>query len=115
MVDQITIGDKIKKAREDAGLTQEELGKKIGITAMGISYLEKGLRKIKIDDIVKIAEQLNVEKSYLLEPITGNSASSAGSASTFNLRSEFELEESEKKDTEKKVNDAFKDLFKTND
>ena len=112
MVDQLKIGDKIKKARGDAGLTQKELGKKIGITAMGISYLEKGLRKIKVDDIVKIAEQLNVEKSYLLEPITGKPIGNNGSSSTFNLRSDFELEESEKKDTEGKINDAFKDLFK---
>ena len=82
MVDQLKIGDKIKKARGDAGLTQKELGKKIGITAMGISYLEKGLRKIKVDDIVKIAEQLNVEKSYLLEPITGKPIGNNGSSST---------------------------------
>lgn len=112
MGDQIKIGDKIKKAREDAGLTQEELGKKIGVTGMGVSYMEKGLRKIKIDDIVKIAEQLDVEKSYLLEPITGKSTANDNTSSAFNLRSDFELEGSEKKETEKKINDAFKDLFK---
>ena len=94
MTFQTTIGEKIRKAREEAHLTQEELGKKIGVTAMGISYMEKGQRKIKIDDIVKIAEQLDVEKSYLLEPVTGQLPTSNNPVSTFNLRSDFELENS---------------------
>ncbi len=70
MVDQNTIGERIRKAREDKGMNQDELGKKIGYSAMGISYLEKGLRKTKVEDIEKIADALEVSMSYLLEPVT---------------------------------------------
>jgi len=112
MVDQTKIGDKIRKAREDLGMTQEVLGKMVGVTAMGISYMEKGLRKLKVEDIVKIAEKLGVESSYLLEPVTGQSVNTNNSASAFNFRSDFELGGQEKKEIEKKINDAFNDLFK---
>lgn len=71
------IGQKIKNARVAANLTQEELGKKIGYSAMGVSYLEKGVRNIKLGDLSKIAEVLGVTESYLLEPSGNNYAFAA--------------------------------------
>lgn len=73
MDSQKLIGEKIKKAREEANLTQEDLGKKIGFSAMGISYLEKGQRKLKIEDLETIAKVLNISPAYLLESVTGKS------------------------------------------
>lgn len=69
------IGERIRKAREEAGLTQAELGEKTGFSAMGISYLEKGQRKLKIEDLQTIAKALSISPSYLLEPVTGRPAS----------------------------------------
>lgn len=72
MEKQKLIGEKIRKARDDAGLTQEEFGKKIGYSAMGVSYIEKGLRGIKIQDLEEIANVLNTNINYLLQPVTNS-------------------------------------------
>lgn len=71
------IGQKIRLARVAANLTQEGLGKKIGYSAMGISYLEKGTRSIKLSDLSKIADVLGVTEYYLLEPSLNSSAPTA--------------------------------------
>jgi len=67
---QKIIGRRVRAAREEAGFSQEQLGSKIGYSAMGISHLENGNRKIKLEDLQKIAEVLKIEINYLLEPIT---------------------------------------------
>lgn len=63
---QQEIGQKIRSARLEAKLTQKELGKKIGYSAMGVSYLEKGTRNIKLGDLANIAKVLNAPESYFL-------------------------------------------------
>lgn len=68
---QKSIGKRIRAAREEVGLSQEQLGAKVGYSAMGISHLENGDRQIKIDDLGKIAQVLGVGTAYFLEPITG--------------------------------------------
>ncbi len=70
---QQQIGQKIRSARLEARLTQEELGKKIGYSAMGVSYLENGTRSIKLADLTTIAEILKVTESYLLDTIGSQS------------------------------------------
>jgi len=100
MDNQRLIGERIRKAREEAGLTQGELGKKIGFSAMGISYLEKGLRKLKVEDLEAIAKALSLSSSYLLEPLTGKPASYPN---TIYGRISEELTEEQKKD----VNEAL--------
>lgn len=64
-----SVGEQIKKARQAAGLTQVELGEKIGFSAMGLSYLENGQRKAKIEDLKNIADALQISITYLLEPV----------------------------------------------
>lgn len=68
MSKQRLIGQKIRAVRKRAGITQKELGEKIGYSAMAVSYFEQGLRKIKEKDIKAIAKALNIDTSYLLEP-----------------------------------------------
>lgn len=60
------IGERIKAAREKAGLTQTELGQMIGTTGVSIMRYEKGLRDVKQSTISKIAEKLNVSPAYLM-------------------------------------------------
>ena len=73
MNEKIIVGERIKKARLNAGFTQEELGKKIGFSAMGISYLENGSRKIKIEDLQKISSVLGFELGYFLDSVPNTS------------------------------------------
>lgn len=51
----------IIKAREEAGLTQEELAERIGTKQPALSRLERGgFRKAKIETLLKIANALNM-------------------------------------------------------
>ena len=62
----MTIGERIKAARKNAGMTQKDLAEKLGIPYQGISQYERGIRKPKIDALVRISNALGVT----LEDIT---------------------------------------------
>lgn len=57
----MTTGQLIKAAREKAGLTQAELGKKIGVTGVAIMRYEKDLRQPRLEQIQAIACALSVD------------------------------------------------------
>jgi transcriptional regulator with XRE-family HTH domain len=61
------VGARIRRAREQHGLTQGELGEQIGKTQTAISYWEAGRRSPDVDDIVAVAEALDVEVAYFFE------------------------------------------------
>lgn len=60
------LGNKIREAREEKGLTQKELGQTLGYSPMGISHFEKGIRKLKISDIKKLSEHLGKDLFYFM-------------------------------------------------
>jgi len=62
------IGKKIKDARQRMSLSQEELGKRVGYSAMGISHFECGIRKIGVEDLEKIARALDIGVSFFIDP-----------------------------------------------
>lgn len=63
----MNLGERIKIARENAGLTQEELGKKCGTTKQTIYKYEIGtVTNIPIDKLEVIAEAVNVPAARLL-------------------------------------------------
>lgn len=102
------VGERIRKVRDEAGLTQEELGEKTGFSAMGISYFEKGLRKLKLEDLSNIARALDTNVSYFLEPFTGIPASYP--STTYGRISE-ELSDEQKKEVNESLGkfDAYID------
>lgn len=61
-----TIGDRIKQLRDDIGLSQMELSKKIDISQSAIARYELGKTEPKASDIVKLAEFFDVSADYLL-------------------------------------------------
>ena len=62
----ILLGERIKKRRLLLGMTQEQLGKLIGVTKVAISSYEKNTRTPKLDVIEKLASALKVDVTYLL-------------------------------------------------
>lgn len=61
------IGTRIKARRKDVGMTQEELGKKIGVTKATINKYETGVViNMKRPTIEKIAKALDVDPGYLV-------------------------------------------------
>lgn len=57
---------RIKELREENRLSQEELGKKIGLSSNTISTYERGYRQPTLDNLKKIAIILDVTTDYLL-------------------------------------------------
>jgi transcriptional regulator with XRE-family HTH domain len=60
----------IKKARESAGLTQEQLANKVNVTKEYISYIENGHKTPSIALLQKIAKVLNTTIRDLIEENT---------------------------------------------
>ena len=60
------LGKNIKDMREKKGLTQEELGKRIGVDKSSVSRWENGDREPKLDHLNKIARVLEVPSGALL-------------------------------------------------
>ncbi len=57
------IGHKIKAKRRKIGITQADLSKKLSISPAYLNLMENGKRKIDLDLLLKIANQLNVDVS----------------------------------------------------
>ena len=62
----MTTGDNIKKTREKAGLTQQQLADKLGITQSAIAKFENDKTNIKHVTLEKIANALNVSLTDLM-------------------------------------------------
>ena len=65
----MTIGERIKKARKDAKLTQKDLGEKIGVSGSMIGQWENDLRCPKMETLQKIASALDVNITNLSSDI----------------------------------------------
>lgn len=68
------IGLKLKVKRSSMGMTQDQLGKKIGVTFQQIQKYEKGVNKISIPNLYKIAEVLKTDINYFLNEDSVTSA-----------------------------------------
>lgn len=63
----ILLGSKIKSLRENMGLTQEELGKKVGYTSRSsINKVENGDVDLPRSKIIAFAHALNTTPAYLM-------------------------------------------------
>lgn len=64
----MTIGKRIRRRREELGLTQEELAKKLGYGDRStISTVENDKRDITWENVVKYAKALQCSPSYLMK------------------------------------------------
>ena len=57
------IGHKIKTKRRKLGVTQADLSRKLSISPTYLNLMESGKRKIDLDLLLKIANELNVDVS----------------------------------------------------
>lgn len=71
--DYNVIGRRIKSARNEQNLTQEELADKINVSVAFMSRVERGNSKINLQRLTQIAEILMVSPGYLL---TGSNTAS---------------------------------------
>jgi transcriptional regulator with XRE-family HTH domain len=60
------LGKKIKELRTEEGISQKELGQRLGFCNQTISFWESGEREPDMDTLVKLAKYFNVTTDYLL-------------------------------------------------
>lgn len=58
--------ERLKKLRKDTGLTQVDVASKLGISQQAYASWERGVKKPTQDNLVKIAQVLNVSVDYLV-------------------------------------------------
>ena len=61
------IGEQIRVAREAAGVSQETLAKKIGMTRTNYARIEHGGSNATIETLIRVADGLDLEFSFVLE------------------------------------------------
>ena len=59
----LQIGHKIRTKRRKLGITQIDLSKKLSISASYLNLIESGKRKVNVDLLLKLANELNIEIS----------------------------------------------------
>ncbi len=62
------LGERIRSARRLAGLSQRELARRVGVTAMAISKYETGKMVPGSSVLLKLAEALGVDMEFFLRP-----------------------------------------------
>lgn len=81
------LGNLIKEARTEAGLTQEQLARKIsGLSASDISAAERGVGDLTQEQLKKIAKITGVTQTSLLEAAKGSSKKSSSTASKSSMQ-----------------------------
>ena len=71
------IGKKIKLARINSKLTQEELAEEIGISARYVSQLERGLAFGSANTIVNLCKILNIDSNFLFDDLINTETNTA--------------------------------------
>lgn len=71
--DYSALGERIRKARKNLGLTQEELAEKCDLSTAHIGHIERGTRALSIESLIIISKTLNVSTDYLLLDVALNS------------------------------------------
>lgn len=63
------IGERVRRTRLIAGMSQAELAKQVGLDRTMIAKIEAGTRRIGALELTQIADTLRVPTGYLLEPL----------------------------------------------
>ena len=81
------LGNLIKEARTDAGLTQEQLARKIaGLSASEISAAERGVGDLTQDQLKKIAKATGVTQASLLNAAKGSTKKTTSTAAKSSMQ-----------------------------
>ncbi len=61
------LGQAIKQARQDRNLTQEQLGKLVGVQKAQISKIENSVKNARFETIMKVFEALGAKVNFSVE------------------------------------------------
>ena len=81
------VGTLIRNARLDAGLTQEQLARKVrNCSANDLSRAERGEKELSTDQLKQIAKATGVTQKSLLDAAKGTSSSAKSGALTVSMK-----------------------------
>ena len=90
-----TFGNRIRKLRKDAGLTQEQFAERVGLDTQHLCKMENGIHFPKVKNLLSIAEvfQVDISDLFLFEK-TNDKKNNLISNIVLDLKkmSEYELE-----------------------
>jgi transcriptional regulator with XRE-family HTH domain len=72
------IGGKIKQAREEIGLTQEDLAARLKCTQSALSNYELGKRKLNLTLLIEVAQILNKPIDFFTESVSEDKNEESG-------------------------------------
>ncbi len=64
---ELLLGQTIKSIRQEQNMTQEELGKLVGVRKSQISKIENSLTDARFDTILKVFKALNAKINFNVE------------------------------------------------
>lgn len=94
---KMEFSERLKKLRKDASFTQVDVASKLGISQQAYASWERGVKKPTQENLVKIAQILNVSVDYLV----GNSQETSNELDNIELL--FRMNSKGLTDDEKKV------------
>ena len=65
-MNKLTMGDRIREARKQQKLTQEQLAERLDVSVEFVGQIERGIKLPSITVLVRLIEALNVSADYLL-------------------------------------------------
>ena len=69
MLDMKQLGQRIRQARERAGLSQEDFAALIARDQRAVSQYENGVRKLSVTDLARFAQALDMPLAYFYEEL----------------------------------------------
>ncbi len=72
-MDLKAVGQRIRKAREAKGLTQEALANRVSLSPTHISVIERGIKSARLETFVAISNALEVSADSLLIDVVEHS------------------------------------------
>lgn len=74
----ISLGKRISKARSSSGMTQTELGHRLGLCRASVTAIEMGRQRVNAERLIELGRILRVDPGWLLrgdltsDPLRGN-------------------------------------------
>lgn len=69
-IERRNLAEKLRKAREEAGLNQREVAERLGIGSHSIiSELENGQRRLDVVELIVLAELYGRDPAWFLQPV----------------------------------------------
>jgi transcriptional regulator with XRE-family HTH domain len=67
-----SLGPRIRRYREQAGLSQSDLGDKLGVSYQQIQKYERGMNRLSVDTLLKVAKALDLPLNAFVDTGEGH-------------------------------------------